>query len=348
MSLPRFPSLCALACLAAGLFAPPLFAQSDSDRATARSLGTEGQLALEGRDYKAAEDRFRRADSLVHAPTLMLGLARALAGQGKYVEAQEAYNRIIREGLPPGASEPFKRALADAKKEVDSVSPKIGGATISVHRAGGADVPGARVLLDGSPVSNASLGVRRSIDPGSHLLQVSADGFKPAEVRFDVAEGTAVDQPVTLEADLSATQPPGTVSPTPMPLATAGGEQPGASQGGSKVRAVLPWVAFGVGAAGLVTGSVAGGLAMGKHSDLANVCKPDCPPNSKGDLNSYHAVATVSTVGFVVGGVGVAAGVVLLITRPKAEVVAPAAQPPTSLRVIPMVGLGSIGALGEF
>jgi hypothetical protein len=331
--------------------ATPAFAQSDADRATARSLGVEGQMALESRDYKAAEDRFRRADSLVHAPTLMLGLARALAGLGKYVEAQEAYNRIIREGLPPAAPEPFKRALADAKREVDGVSNKIGGATISVHAAGGGEVPNAKVLLDGAPVSNASLGVRRSIDPGSHHVQVSADGFKAAELRFDVAEGASVDAPVTLEAEIGAAQPPGTVAPTPMPGASAAGEQPGAAQGGSKTRAILPWVAFGVGAAGLATGAITGAIAMGKHSDISKQCPEpqNCTyPNARGDINSYHAVATVSTVGFIVGGVGVAAGVVLLLTQPKTESSAPAAPPAATLRVIPTVGLGSIGAIGQF
>jgi hypothetical protein len=356
MGLPRSPSLvsaCAALCfapaLAVALIASPALAQSDSDRATARSLGTDGQQALENKDYKAAEDRFRRADSLVHAPTLMLGLARALAGQGKYVEAQEAYNRIVREGLPPAAPEVFKRALADAKREVEGVSPKIGGATISVRTAAGGDVPNAKVVLDGAPVSNASLGVRRSIDPGSHVLQVSAEGFKTADVRFDVPEGGSVDQPVTLEAELGAGQPPGTVAATPMPGAAAGGEQSGPSHGGNNVRAILPWVAFGVGGAGLVTGAITGAIAMGKHSDLAKVCTDKmCPPSESGSLNSYHSVATISTVGFIVGGVGVAAGVVLLVTQPKTESMAPAGAPSTTLRVIPTIGLGSIGVLGQF
>ena len=40
-----------------------------------------------------------------------IGLARALAAEAKYVEAQETYNRIVREGLPPGAPDAFKHAL---------------------------------------------------------------------------------------------------------------------------------------------------------------------------------------------------------------------------------------------
>jgi hypothetical protein len=344
------PALFAACVTAASLLATPCFAQSDADRATARALGTDGQQALEGKDYKTAEDRFRRADSLVHAPTLMLGLARALAGQGKYVEAQETYNRIVREGLPPTASETFKRALADAKKEVDSVSPKIGGATISVHTSGGGDVPNAKVVLDGSPLSTASLGIRRSIDPGPHVLQASAEGFKPAELRFVVAEGGSVDEPVTLEAEPTAPLPPSASTATQLPATPVGAEQP-VSSGGAGVRGVLPWVAFGVGAAGLGVGAVTGFIAMGKHSDIQTKCGGAvCTPsdNASGDIDSYHTVATISTVGFIVGGVGVAAGVVLLLTRPKTESVAPAAPPQAGLRVTPLIGLGSIGAVGSF
>ncbi|MDP9001978.1 MAG: hypothetical protein M3O46_17910 [Myxococcota bacterium] len=344
----RLPALAAAsACLALAALASPAFAQSDADRATARSLGGDGQQALDSKDYKTAEDRFRRAESLVHAPTLMLGLARALAGQRKYVEAQETYNRIIREGLPPTASDTFKRALADAKKEVEGVSPKIGGATITVHDAGGAEVLSVKVLLDGSQVNTASLGVRRSIDPGSHVLQVSADGYKGAELHFDVPEGGSVDEPVTLDAVLNARTP----EPPPGPPAAPSGSEPsGASSpspGRGGARAALPWVAFGVGGTGLIIGAVAGFVAMGKHSDLAVHCPVGCPANQQDNVDSYHTVATLSTAGFIVGGAGIVAGVVLLVTQPNRET-ASAHVPQAGLHVVPRIGLGSIGATVEF
>ena len=343
--------------------APRALAQSDADRATARSLGTDGEQALESKDFKTAEDRFRRADNLVHAPTLMLGLARSLAGLGRFVEAQEAYNRIVREGVAPGAPEAFKRALADAKREVEGMGPKIGGVTISVHGTGGADVPAAKVTLDGAPVSTASLGVRRSIDPGSHVLQVTADGYKTAETHFDVPAGGSVDQPITLEADQGAAAGAaagGAVGPvTALPA-----NPPPAQPSGGGARSVLPWVAFGVGGAGLAVGAVTGLMAMGKHTDLANsnLCKgTTCDPSQQSSIDSYHTIAAISTAGFVVGGVGVAAGAILLLTRPKAEATfdsqpapgqpppsQPAPPPPTALRVTPVIGLGSIGAIGEF
>jgi hypothetical protein len=351
----RFPRSCAVtvACFSlVGLTVSPALAQSDADRSTARALGGDGQQALDSKDYKTAEDRFRRADSLVHVPTLMIGLARALTGLGRYVEAQETYTRIIREGVAPGAPEAFKRALADAKREVDGVGPKIGGVTITVRAASGLDVPNAKVALDGAPVNTASLGVRRSIDPGSHVLRVSAEGFKPAELHFEVVAGGSLDEPVTLEGDRSA--PPLDNGPSAAPTTEPPGLSPGAEQpavasaGGSGGGGALPWVAFGVGGAGLAVGAITGVMAMGKHSDLANSAHcsgTTCDPSEQANLDTFHTLATISTIGFIVGGVGVAAGALLLVARPRTESLARAQA---GLRITPVIGPASIGAVGQF
>jgi hypothetical protein len=320
---------------------PEARAQSDADRATARSLGQEGQQAFEAKDYPTAEDRFRRADKMVHAPTLVLGLARALSGEGKYVEAQESYNRIIREGLPAGAPDAFKRALDDAKKEVDAVTAKVGAVTITVKAAGGIDIPDPQVVLDEHPINSASLGVRRAIDPGPHVLRASAEGYKAGELRFTMTEGGSADEPLTLDKDANAAAvaaaPASTAAPTS--LATSPDLAPGQP---SKARKIAPWIAFGVGGAGLVVGGITGILAMGKHSTLSDECKPNCNTSAaQSDLSSYHTMGAISDVGFILAGVGGAVGTILLITQPKAA-------PTTGVRVVPVFGPGSLGATGSF
>jgi hypothetical protein len=323
-------------------------AQSDSDRATARALGREGETALEAKDYPTAEDRFRRADKLIHAPTLELGLARALVGVRKLVEAQETYNRIVREGVSPGAPAAFVKAVEAAKVEVEAVSPRLGMVTITVKGAGGAEVPGASVTLDGVAVNTASLGVKRFIDPGAHVLQATGTGYKSGELRFNVTEGQTVDAPLSLEfsPQAAAAATPGSGAPEGGAAGATGTAQAGAETGTPhKGPGILPWIAFGVGGAGLILGGVTGGLALGAHSTLAGECTATmCPSSKQGDLDSYHLDATLSTVGFIVGGVGVAAGVVLLLTAPKGD--NPPAQ--AGLRVVPVVGPGSIGAVGQF
>jgi hypothetical protein len=316
-------------------------AQSDADRATARSLGQDGQQAFESKDYATAEDRFRRADKMVHAPTLVLGLARALAAEGKFVEAQESYNRIIREGLPPGAPDVFKRALDDAKKEVDAVSAKVGAVTITVKAAGGGDIPDPQVVLDDHPLNSASLGVRRAIDPGAHVLRATAEGYKPGELKFSTTEGGTADEPLTLEKDLSAPPAVATMPATTAAPVAATSTPDLTTADTSKGRKILPWVAFGVGGAGLVVGGVAGILALGKHSTLKDECTSTCPPSAQKDLDGYHSVGLVSDIGFIVAAVGGATGAVLLLTQPKSA-------PATGVTIVPTVGLGSVGATGRF
>jgi len=73
-----------------------------------------GEAALAGKDYTTAADRYARADAIFHAPTLLLGLARAEVGLGRLVEAEETYRRIVAEGLPPKPTPAFVAALAAA------------------------------------------------------------------------------------------------------------------------------------------------------------------------------------------------------------------------------------------
>src|SRR3954468_24779744 len=103
-----FPlALLALTSLGAGL-AEAQGSPSAADRATARRLATEGQIALKKGDYDTAADRFQRAHALLSAPTFLVPRARARAGQGRLVEAYEIYRKIIRDGVEPDAPEPFK------------------------------------------------------------------------------------------------------------------------------------------------------------------------------------------------------------------------------------------------
>lgn len=114
----------ALAALAA--HAEPAHAEaSASDRATARALANEGYSALKKKDYATAEDRFLRADELVHAPTLVLDHGRALLGLGRVGEAYAAFHSVAHEVPPPGSPAVWKHAVNDARAELAKVEPKV-------------------------------------------------------------------------------------------------------------------------------------------------------------------------------------------------------------------------------
>lgn len=303
------------------------------DIAQARQLGQQAIAAYDAGNYAEAEKLYAAASKLYPlAPTLTLGLARAQAKQGKVVSAQENYNKIIREwSNQPNPQPAFKDALESAKAEVGAVSARIASVVITVE---GAQDP--TVTIDGVNVPTVALGLKRPVDPGTHVVKATAEGMKPAETSFQVAEGGSAEAKLTLEPDPNApvaSPPPGPAPDITPPPDTA------VSTGGSSNK-TLALVAYGVGGAGLVLGAVTGLMAIGKHSDLETVC-PDgrCPSSAQGDVDTYETFGTLSTVGFIVAGVGAVAGTVLLVTSPKK----------TGLRsTTPTIGLGGPGIRGTF
>jgi hypothetical protein len=327
--------------------APVVHAQSDADRATARELGLEGQAALDKKDFKTAEDKFKRADSLFHAPTLLLGYARAEAALGKVVNASESYSRVVREGVAPGAPKVFADAVEAAKAEIGAVQARIANVTISVQ---GPDAP--RVTIDDVVVPVAALGVRRPVDPGTHVVKATADGWDPGETKFTVADaGTATASLVLKKSAAGATAVVAPVpgpSPTGQPAATPASSPATAevstSSGGSTQR-TLGIVGMALGGASLAAGAITGFMALGKHSDLTNKCPNNtCTSDVQSDVDSYHSLGTISTITFIAGGVLAGGGAVLFFTAPKGQ----PAGPQTGLSVTPVIGFGSVGAVGRF
>jgi hypothetical protein len=324
-------ALAALVGLVALSVAPAALADpSPADVAQARELGGQAQAAFDGGNYAESERLWIAAQNLYPAPTLTLGLARTEAKLGKLVAATEAYNKIIREqGDRTGLSPAFKDALESAKKEVGPVSSRVANVIITID---GPSSP--TVTLDGQPVSAAALGLKRPVDPGQHALHAEAPGYLPADTTFQVADAGLAETKLKLEKAPDAAPVAGA---TPPPTTSGGGDRGHADadtkHGGS--TKTLAIVAFGVGGAGLILGGITGFLALGKHSDLSDKCPGGtCPSTAKDDVDSYHTMGTLSTVGFIVAGVGVAAGAILWFTAPKEGATAKGTQ------VRPYLGLG--------
>ncbi len=319
--------------------APSAFAQSSADKATARQLGIQGDDALSKKDFKTAEDKFTRADALYHAPTLSLGLARAQAANGKLVAAQENYNRIIREGAPAGSPQAFVQAVESAQKEVDAVSARIAHVTITVSGTEGVD---PTVTLDAQPVPVAALGVQRPVDPGAHVVKATAQGYKPGETSFTVADAAQATATIALEKDPNAA-----VASTALAPAAGTTEPPKEPQDDKgKPYRIAGYAALGVGAAGVVVGSVFGVMALSSHGSLSDDCQNGtCPSNKSDDVSSYHTKGMVSTIGFIVGGVGLAAGAALILLAPKAHT---EIQIGKGTYITPVFGPTNAGIVGRF
>jgi hypothetical protein len=300
---------------------------TEADRATARALALEGHAALQKKDYATATDRFARADALVHAPTLVVDWARALQGLGRFVEAHEKYELVLREGVPPDSPKSWVRALEEAKKELDALKPRLAWVTVVLK-----DPPDATVKIDGTVIPPAAVGVKRAADPGFPEVSASREGYEPFTQTITVGPGEEKSIEVSLRKlpERVVARPTGDVY---------------RPRQKSDTRRVMTYVAFGVGAAGLVTGGITGGLFLRKRADLSDECEGlKCRRESGKKIETYRSFGTASAVGMAVGVAGLGAGLVMLLTEPKAEETASNAK----LRVRPLIGLGVLGAEGTF
>ncbi len=340
-------SLLAVAFVAAtSLFLEPLaLAQSDADKALARDLFQDASKALADKKFEEARDKFARADALYRAPTILLGLARAYVGLGKYVEAKETYNQVLREKLPPGASEAFLDAKRDAGREVATLDDKIGTGTIQVSADGPSLPSGLAATLDEQELKQAAFGLKRPMNPGAHRLTVTAPGYDAVERRFEVVakKDVLVDVKLVKGAVAAASvSSSGGAAPTSTASADTAATSTSAPTGSTStpteapapggLQRILGWSAVGLGGAGLLLGGITGGIAVARHGRLSEQCpNGSCAgvPDAQSKIDAYETMGTLSTVGFIVGGVFATTGVVLLVTAPKADTTQTAMLPLT-------------------
>jgi hypothetical protein len=308
-------------------------APSDADRVTARALAHEGYEAQTHGDYAQAADRFRRAEALVPAPTLRLGLARAQAGMGKLVEAHETYRHIVRGALAPDAPAPFVKAVDDARVELAALEPRLAWVTIDVV---GPPESAVTLVLDDAPFPAGGLGTKRASDPGQHRVRASAPGFEAAASTFVVKEGEATAVSLSLRALPEGVAPASPVVP-PAGESSVGLPPRASSTPAGKTLGIL---LFGVGTVGLVGGGVTGVLASTKHASLIGSCPGGhCPASTQSQVDTYDTLGTVSTVSLAAGAACAVVGLVLLLTTHV---------PPNASPVTAYAGYLDAGVRGTF
>jgi hypothetical protein len=338
---------------------------SASDTALARTLGSEGVQLADAGNCPAAIEKLERAEKLYHAPTILGRLGECQVSVGKIVAGTENLQRVVRESLPPRAPKAFVDAQARAQKVLDAALPKLAKLKIHVEAPPGVT---PTVTQDGEPVSNATLDLDRPADPGVHKIEATAPGFRTARSEAALAEGASGSVSLRLEPDPNATTPAGApagapAAPGAYPAASAppdpntpasapvyGGPAAPASAETSGSSNVPAYLLLGAGVAGVAVGSIFGAKVLSKKSSLDQVCgeKSRCPPTAQGDIDSMRSAATLSTVGFAVGGVALGAGVIMLIVSKSSSSSADAKTSPAQATLMPLVGPTSIGLSGSF
>jgi hypothetical protein len=229
----------------------------------------------------------------------------------KLVEARTQLRICAASACPPVVQTDCAGWLASTEKALPSV-------VVTAKDNTGANLTGVQVTVDGQPFATRLEGEAVPINPGSHTFHFEGPDGATLDQVVVAAEGEQNQRvAVVLTRKTPGPQaPPSSSSPSAAESgganADAGTTQPGPS-GGAGAWKTIGWVAGGVGIVGLGVGTAFGMMAIGDHDsakcNAQNVCFTD-------KLNDARSAATVADVGFIAGGVLLAAGLGLVLLAP--------------------------------
>ena len=297
---------------------------SAADLESARELFKEGRELRQSGDLKRALERFKAAHAYGQTPVTALELGRTHIQLGELVEGREVLLSVGRMKVQSDETEKSAAARAEAADLAEDVKKRI--PTVMVKLTGVASDSAAQLQIDGFTVPIVGLTGIRKANPGKHVV-VARAGTREETRTIDLEEAKTQD----LTIDLAGTGAAPPVGPV------------GATETGPKQISPVTWIGLGVGALGIGVGAVTGIVALGKASKVDKACtSTHCPPSAKSEVDSGRTFATISTIGFAVGGAGLVTAAVgyFLLSKPKAS--------GATQGVTPFITASSVGLDGSF
>jgi hypothetical protein len=298
-------ALVALAVSAALLSARPSWAQ-DGNPAVAEALFREGQRLMKDNAIPEACGKFAESMKLDPTTGTLLNLALCHEKQGKLALAWSEMNQAALQS----ARASNKEREAFARDKIAELEKRLPHARIVIAKSAGV----TDLTVDGQPLGSAAWGIPLPVDPGEHVF-VFSGGEKRRALNVAFAEGATQEVALaSLDDGSSATVGPrdgGSSGPVTSPPA----EEPS-----SGTRRTVGFVVGGVGIAGLAVGTLFGVKALGSKSDVDAGCvDARCTQAGLDAAGDARSAATLSTIGFGVGIVGLAVGTYLVLTSPRAK-----------------------------
>lgn len=173
--------------------------------ALADNTADEAEIAFQrGNDFYAREDfqdalaSYFLSYRLVPNRNVLFNIARCYEALDRYNEAYRYYNDLSREELSPGD-----------RKQVTQSLWRIRPMVALIHVT--TEPPGAEVFVDREDLGSRGQSPQTlALDPGTHLIRVKRDGFRPAEVKLALVRGTQVEQSFALELIVGTVELAGT------------------------------------------------------------------------------------------------------------------------------------------
>jgi hypothetical protein len=264
-------------------------------------------------------------------------------------EAIDAYKKYLSEGgkqIEAGERTQFQRDLATLEAGV-------------VRLTLDSDPPGARIEDERFPASGSTIRneytvsgpTQLSVRAGRHRFTAKLAGH--ADMVWEITLSPRQQESHTFKLTEAVAPAPAVAPPlAPAPAAATAAVDTSRANSSNGMRTGA-YVALGVGVVGLGAGTIFGLNAKSKYQEANDITNDNCPPSGACELpgplfdkrdqlgKDGDSAKTVSLIGFIAGGVGVAAGVTLFILSSEKE-------QPAAAKVEPYLGIGNVGVRGSF
>jgi hypothetical protein len=265
------------------------------DTVSAEALFQAGREAAVRGDYREACAKFAESQRLDPAPGTLINLGDCKEHLGMFASAWGYY----REAADRLAGD---KRVEGLKARVAAIEPRLSRITITLAPSAPAE---ARIARDDVELGAATLGVAVPIDPGEHVVVVTAPGREPK--RYVVSLGEA-EAPVLAVEPGEATR---VITPPPPPLPLP---PPPAPQAGS--GRVAGFVIGSLGIASLAASGATGVMTIQRKSTVKTECpRQVCTGQAGLDAAAQgKTLSLVSTVTFATGLVGLGVGAYLVLS----------------------------------
>lgn len=309
-------SLCGALVASASVVAQPAQAQTDS--AAARALFTEGRSLMDDERYAEACPKFEESLRLDHGMGTQFNLAHCWEKIGRTASAWALFLDVA--AAAKASDQPRREAAA--RDRAKALQPKLTRLRIDLP-----DAPADAVVeRDGQEVGKAAWGIATPVDPGTHVVRVSAPGKDPWSDEIDVPAAARTFS-VTVPALTDAPAPPPSATPSDQAQAPVEADLDAPSDGGSNGQQVAALVVGGVGLAAAATGTV---FALQSRSDNNAALKLCRVPDGMGRegcaggaaeqeqhtqlVNDAERGRLLGFIGFGVGGAALVTAIILYVT----------------------------------
>jgi len=283
----------------------PLNAQTNDPALTeAQARFKEGLDLADAGNQEAARLKFQQAWSVYKSAAVLYNLARSEQLTGHDIEAFQHFREFLKTGPDPKITAEHRKKAED---NVTALAAKLGQIDVTAP-------PNARVTVDGQVAPEA---VREPVpvSPGRHVVEATFEG-RIKSITVECGAGATTKARIEFETNGNGgnnrtTEPP-----------------PVVEERTSSSRYIVPGVIGGVGLVGIGVGVVFALSSQSAKDDedalrkpgiCTNTTSPECQALDD-KRSSVTTKGTIATVGYVAGGVLLAAAVVTYLVWPSSKV----------------------------